>query len=273
MSWVFEPSVSLEIVKISSNPDITNDNACYSLEGAIFDVFNSANEKIGSVTTDAGGKGRLDDIVAGSGFYLVEQQPPKGYAKENERISFDIRSGETTTVNVQNKPQGDPTTILLQKHDADTDTNQAQGGLGLADAHFTIKYYKGQYTSADQLSGATPVRTWTVKTNSVGVALLHPDYVVAGDPLYYDSTGRIPTLPLGTISIQETKAPTGYLINDELFIRTITSSGVLESVSTYNEPIVKENADPWRRQRGEMGCRAKQAGRSARRRIFGRRSF
>ncbi|MEG1754496.1 MAG: hypothetical protein RR234_11340, partial [Christensenella sp.] len=83
-------------------------------------------------------------------------------------------------------------------------------------------------------------RSWVVKTNDKGVALLLPNYVVSGDPLYYDSSGKIPTLPLGTMTVQETKPPVGYLNNDELFIRRITPNGTIEAVSTYNAPNVKE---------------------------------
>ena len=52
--------------------------------------------------------------------------------------------------------------------------------------------------------------------------MLHPDYLVSGDAFYYNSAGTIVTLPLGTVTIQETKAPEGYLINNELFIRGFT---------------------------------------------------
>ena len=47
--------------------------------------------------------------------------------------------------------------------------------------------------------------------------------------------------PIGTITIQETKAPEGYLLNPEVFVRQITSTGTSESVNTYNNPIVPEN--------------------------------
>ena len=45
---------------------------------------------------------------------------------------------------------------------------------------------------------------------------------------------------VGTITIQETKAPTGYFINNEVFVRKITSSGSTETVTTYNYPEVNE---------------------------------
>ena len=241
MSWDYTPTGNVEIIKVSGNPAMTDANPCYSLEGAVFDVYNSRDNKIGSITTDSNGKGRLDGMETGSGFYLVEIKPPKGYKESDAKIKFDITSGQTTTVKVSNKPQNDPVDILLKKQDADTETAKPQGGASLAGAQFTIRYYKGLYSSASELSGVAPARTWVVKTDTDGYALLHPDYIVSGDPLYYGSNGTIPTIPLGTVTIQESKSPTGYRINNELFIRQITSSADgTESVRTYNAPIVKE---------------------------------
>ena len=48
-------------------------------------------------------------------------------------------------------------------------------------------------------------------------------------------------LPLGTITIQETKAPKGYMLNSEVFIRQIKGDGsALEGVETYNMPTIPE---------------------------------
>ena len=47
-------------------------------------------------------------------------------------------------------------------------------------------------------------------------------------------------MPVGTITIQETKAPTGYFINDKVFVQKITSSGDAERVETYNQPEILE---------------------------------
>lgn len=66
-----------------------------------------------------------------------------------------------------------------------------------------------------------------MKTNEKGRCYLTKEYKVSGDEFYYDSNGNI-TLPLGTITIQETKAPKGYLLNEEIFVRQITSKGTGE---------------------------------------------
>ena len=60
------------------------------------------------------------------------------------------------------------------------------------------------------------MHSWIIQTkeittkggNKVYRAVLSNDYFVAGDALY--SASGINTLPLGTISIEETKAPEGY---------------------------------------------------------------
>lgn len=238
VGWNYNPTGHLEIQKVSSNPAMSNNNPCYSLAGAVFDVYDGGGSKVGSITTDANGWGRLEDLPAGSGYYLVEIKPPKGFALNNSRISFTIVSGQTVTVQVSDLPQNDPVGIILRKQDAETSAATPQGGATLAGAEFTVKYYKGLY-SADQLSGRTPDRTWVLKTGANGTAYLHPDYLVSGDAFYYAGNGD-PTLPLGTVTIQETKPPTGYLINNELFIRQITSQGTAESVRTYNQPIVPD---------------------------------
>ncbi|MDL2236418.1 type IV secretory system conjugative DNA transfer family protein [Christensenellaceae bacterium OttesenSCG-928-K19] len=241
ISWDYTPTSNLEIVKVSSNPAFTDNNDCYSLEGAVFGVYNGSDEKIGSITTDKDGKGKLEGIAANqTGLYILEEKPPKGYAEHTEKIPFEIVAGQTTTVEVKNKPQGDPVTILLKKQDEALAEGKAQGGATLKGAQFTIKYYKGIYTESE-LKGKTPARKWIVETNANGFAMLHPDFVVAGsDPLYFASNGTTPTIPLGTVTVQETKAPTGYRINDEIFVRYSKTEGRREAVNTYNEPIIKE---------------------------------
>jgi len=240
LGWDLAPG-HLEIRKVSSNPSMSDGSSLYSLAGAIFDVFNGSNQKLGSITTDVYGRGRLDNIDARqTGLYIVEVKPPKGFAENRTRIPFEIVSGETVTVTVSNRPQNDPVGILLRKRDADTNTTTPQGDALLEGAEFTVRYYPELYSSESELTGVAPKRTWVLRTDKNGVAFLLPSHLVSGDPFYIASNGD-PTLPLGTVTIQETKAPEGYLLNNELFIRQIASNGVAESVRTYNVPIVPEN--------------------------------
>ena len=170
------------------------------------DVYKRQGERLGGITTDESGKGRLDGIAAGqSGLYLLEETAPKGYAKHTEKIPFEIVSGQTAAVTVTNHPQGDPVTILLKKQDGNTASNTPQGNADLGGAQFTIRYYQGLYQGADELKGKTPERTWIVETDRDGYAALLPQSLVPGsDPLYYASNGTTPTIPLGTVAVSYT---------------------------------------------------------------------
>ena len=149
-----------------------------------------------------------------------------------------VAVGKTEAVNgedgVTDVPQNDPASIVVQEVDKSAGIASALGKGTLAGAEFTVKFYAGQYTKDSLPAQAT--RTWVFMTNESGYALFDADFIVSGDSLYEDSLGN-PTLPLGTVSIQETKAPTGYLLTDtELRVQNITSDGTLETVRTFVEP-------------------------------------
>ena len=101
----------------------------------------------------------------------------------------------------------------------------------------TVRFYKGYYTKSEIQSGKADSafkRSWTVKTDSDGYAELSKDYLVASNNDFYYLNG-LPTLPLGTVTIQETKAPAGYVKDNTLYVQQIKSNSSLTSVSTYNE--------------------------------------
>lgn len=182
------------------------------------------------------------ELEAGT-YYLKEVTPPKGYALSSAINKITVTSGKTTQYGTNGElkdyPQNDPINILLGKIDKETNKNKPQGSASLEGAEFTVKYYKGLYDSDPAKSGQIPSRSWVLRTDSDGYCDLSDAYKISGDKFYYDSNNII-VLPIGTITIQETKAPTGYFINNEVFVRKITPSGHAESVKTYNQPEVLE---------------------------------
>lgn len=253
-----EPPVKkgkLCIKKTSANPAITDNNPCYSLQGAEYGVYKSeadakANKNkvktltIGKYDNSEKNKDWSNEVELDEGtYYVKETKNPKGYALNNSVVKVTIKANESSWIGTNGEfkdyPQSDPVRILLGKVDKETNKNKPQGSASLAGAEFTIKYYKGLYDSDPAKSGQVPARSWVVKTDSDGYCRLDKAFVVSGDELYYASNGDA-TLPIGTITIQESKAPTGYFINNEVFVRKITTSGSVEGVNTFNMPTVNE---------------------------------
>lgn len=237
----YEPAGKVEIQKSSANPSITDGNACYSLEGAVYQLLDKNLSVATTLTTDANGYACAEGIAPGS-YTLKEITAPKGYALPTEsqnNHNVIVQSSQTTVVKVTDNPQNDPVSILLEKVDSSSNTNEPQGNASLAGAEFTVKYYAGMYDSDPAKLGETAVRTWVFKTDEDGFVYYSEEWKVSGDELYYMTNGEA-TIPLGTITIQETKAPENYLINSQVFIRQINSDGYDEWVNTYNQPTISE---------------------------------
>lgn len=245
----------LSIMKKSANPEITDNNPCYSLQGAEYGVYktkaDATNDKnkvntliIGKYDNTEKNKNWSNEIELEAGtYYVKETKAPKGYALNPNAVKVVIEAGKNTWIGEESNdfvdyPQSDPVRILLGKVDKETNKNKPQGSASLAGAEFTVKYYKGLYDEDPATQGQTPARTWVLKTNENGFATLSSKYKVSGDDFYYASTGA--TLPVGTLTIQETKAPTGYFINNEVFVRQIVASGNKEGVETFNQPEILE---------------------------------
>lgn len=240
-------SGSLKITKTSANTKITDGNTtCYDLAGAEYTVYSDkeTTKEVGKVTLDGSGAGELSGIKAGT-YYVKETKAPKGYALDEEAHEVTVTSGQATELVVKDVPQNDPALMKVQKVDAETGKPSALGAGTLAGAEFTVSYYDGFYTK-DTLP-EKPTRTWVLKTDSDGQTSLlatafdRDAYFVSGDAFYTSTNGK-PTLPLGTVTVQETKAPKGYMLpeNGELDVQQITSNTKVETVTGELLPNVSE---------------------------------
>lgn len=266
--------VKLKFKKESSNPDLTTDNDCYSLDGGMFAVF--ANKKsaydyladnsvknniVRYFITDSNGdckaiskdgnswdynaNSELYKIAYSDSYYAVEMAAPKGFKNYNRPVQMAINGTNggfaVLSVTIADEPLNDPIDILVRKKDAVTGQY-----TNMENAEFTVKYYSGYYYSENELIGKSPERKWVLKTDSDGYTHLDNEYRAEsdfGEAFYYVPNSSTPTLPLGTVTIQETKAPTGYKINPELFIRQIKVDEATGSITTFNEIEVPEPRD------------------------------
>ena len=247
-SWsgTYNPSGYAKLKKSSSDTSITNGNACYSLKDAVYGVYSekslSGASKVGTLTTDANGDSNTLTLTAGT-YYVKEVTAPKGYALDKTTYTITVKSGETSVLKVSDKPTMDPVGVLLGKVDKETNLNKPEGSLPLKGALFKVKFYAGvQMDSDPAASGKTVTKKWVFRTDADGFAYYDSQYLVSGDELYTGPTGS-KQLPLGTITIKETQAPEGYLINPTVYTVKITSeNNGSEFVYTYNEPTIAEQS-------------------------------
>ena len=247
-----------KLQKVSSNTNITDGNGNYSVSGATYGVFSDKDctKQLATLTTDENGNTDVVEVKAGT-VYIKELSAPAGYKVDKTIYPLTIKAGETATLNVSDTPKVTDTLIELFKIDMETQKDNPQGNASLAGAEFTWKYYAGFYNKDNLPDEAT--RTWVTKTiaetDSDGtthyITKLADAYKVSGDS-FYTQDGKA-VLPLGTLTVEETKAPNGYLLEGAymqagdkseqikgLYVTQITEDGDFAVLSGSNQFSVSD---------------------------------
>ena len=221
-TWQYTPVGYAQIIKTSSMPEVTNGNGYYgNINNAVFGVYDG-NTKIGEIKAN----GPAVEFPVGN-YTVREINVPTNFF-EMEVRNGEIVSGVTKKWEYENVPKMDPVTLLLKKVKKDGTTSTK-----LAGAEYTVKYYAG--TSAT----GTPERTWVMKTDANGLIRMNDAHKVSGDAFYYMADKVTVGFPYGTVTIQETKAPAGFLVNPEVI--TVKVDGKTQAFSQTNAPVSKES--------------------------------
>lgn len=234
---------SLRIHKTSANPEITDGNPCYSLKGAVYGVYKNqaCTEDTGKrLTVNEDGYSNTVDLAIGT-YYVKELTAPTGYILSTEVKGDTVTEGTTKTIEVTDEPGTDPIAITINKKTP----NATENVPSLEGTEFTVKYYNDYYSKESDLP-IKATRTWVFAAKyyrDIYMVNLSDSYKVGGDNLYYFN--GTPSVPYGTITIQETKPAAGYE-NDASFVGAdgekigsiimarVDDSGKLISVSTGN---------------------------------------
>lgn len=188
-----KPKYTVTLTKTSADVKITNGNANYSLEGAVYNVYKAyvnpnhdyANDPvIATFTTDANGKATLSRKLENSDYVTIEQVAPLGYTLDKNVHRFSI-NGKSANLDVVD----DPTKIRLtvRKKDADTNSNVPQGDATLEGAQYRITY-----TNNDEKIENI------VTTNKSGQAVLR-------------------NIPIGVlVTVEEIGVPLGYKLDSKV---------------------------------------------------------
>ena len=188
-----KPKYTVTLTKTSADVKITNGNANYSLEGAVYNVYKAyvnpnhdyTNDPvIATFTTDANGKATLSRKLENGDYVTIEQVAPLGYTLDKNVHRFSI-NGKSANLDVVD----DPTKIRLtvRKKDADTNSNVPQGDATLEGAQYCITY-----TNNDEKTENI------VTTNKSGQAVLR-------------------NIPIGVlVTVEEIGVPLGYKLDSKV---------------------------------------------------------
>lgn len=211
------------IKKVSASPELVKGNKLYSLEGAQYGIYSDAacTELLHTVTTGKDGNTEKVTLEIGT-YYVKEIKASPGYELDKETHTAEVKFGDNKILTLKENPSFVPLNLALQKIDKESGQSSPQGAASLAGAEFTVCYYDGFYTKENLPDyGNYPSdvkKKWIVKTvekekdgKKVYCADMGDNSCKAGGDGYFTASGSA-ALPLGTISIQETKAPKGYLL-------------------------------------------------------------
>ena len=166
---------------------------------------------------------------------MKETKAAPGYRINKDIFREKVDSDIPVSFNVPEEAGGDPASVLVQKKDSN-------GTILLEGCIFAIRYYDIRMDTDPAKAGKSAVRTWYIKTDKEGKADYNIQYLQAGSSqLYYNSFGT-PTIPIGTITIQEIQAPEGYVLDNTIHTFKITDnpSGI-PHVGVENDRVISNS--------------------------------
>lgn len=184
-----KPKYTVTLTKTSADVKITNGNANYSLEGAVYNVYKAyvnpnhdyTNDPVvATFTTQKDGHATLSKKLENGDYVTIEQVAPLGYTLDTSVHRFSV-DGKNTDIPVVDDPGR--IRLIIRKKDSTTGSSTASGNASLAGAVYRVSYLE---------NGATTYKDIT--TNSAGVAALRD-------------------IPLGLVSVQEISSPAGYKLD------------------------------------------------------------
>ena len=205
------PKYTVTLTKTSADVKITNGNANYSLEGAVYNVYEAngmpnhdyTNDPVvATFTTQKDGHATLSKKLENGDYVTIEQVAPLGYTLDTSVHRFSV-GGKSTDISVVDDPSA--VTLTVTKKDSDTNSSVAAGNASLAGAVYRVSYLQdGREVHKD------------ITTNSSGRAVLKG-------------------IPIGQIKVQEISSPLGYKLDPIVHIYNVAPHEVT-SVEFELEP-------------------------------------
>lgn len=246
----------LKIHKSSANPEMTDKNSCYKFEDIRYGIFTDAAcvNNLVVLTLDANGYSQPYELPEGT-YYVREADaaPGSGYQTNGTVYTVNVTAGTTADAPVMcettDVPLNDQLGIQINKINSDGTTT-----ADLSGAEYTITYYPKQYTSLVEIKEETDPEVkptvWVIQTlkaaNGNYRAMLDDAHIVpnsnsAGAVFGKNHTGTY-VIPLGTITVEETKAPAGFTKDGAVVSSAKTGATISGTNNVYLFQLVDENS-------------------------------
>ena len=200
------PKYTVTLTKTSADVKITNGNANYSLEGAVYNVYEAngmpnhdyTNDPVvATFTTQKDGHATLSKKLENGDYVTIEQVAPLGYTLDTSVHRFSV-DGKSTDIPVVDDPGYIQLTI--KKKDSDNNTGIASGDAKLEGAIYRVAYLE---------NGVTVTKDITINASAVA---------------------RLSNLPIGKLKVWEISAPIGYKLDSTVHVYDIKAHQVTSDI-------------------------------------------
>lgn len=201
-----KPKYTVTLTKTSADVKITNGNANYSLEGAVYNVYKAyvnpnhdyTNDPVvATFTTQKDGHATLSKKLENGDYVTIEQVAPLGYTLDTSVHRFSV-DGKNTDIPVVDNPGYIQLTI--KKKDSDNNTGIASGDAKLEGAIYRVAYLE---------NGVTVTKDITINASAVA---------------------RLSNLPIGKLKVWEISAPIGYKLDSTVHVYDIKAHQVTSDI-------------------------------------------
>ena len=233
----------VQITKKSNATQDILDLSAYTVSGAEFGVYEdqACTRKVPNGTLTTKENGVTDTLTlpcSADGtytYYVKETKAPDGHEISDNTahpvtVTLPNDAGAVKPVEFTDKAQS--TTMSAFAHKLDNK------GKPIQDVVFEAKLYDGIYKTVNECLQQTPKKTWYLKSDALGDVLINEDYTAdkykASDTFYkINCEVRI---PIGcTVTMQEVKAPSIYVIDDTIQIWETEPNKEVELKRHYND--------------------------------------
>ncbi len=200
-----KPKYTVTLTKTSADVKITNGNANYSLEGAVYNVYKAYDPNhdytndpvVATFTTQKDGHATLSKKLENGDYVTIEQVAPLGYTLDTSVHRFSV-DGKNTDIPVVDDPGYIQLTI--KKKDSDNNTGIASGDAKLEGAIYRVAYLE---------NGVTVTKDITINASAVA---------------------RLSNLPIGKLKVWEISAPIGYKLDSTVHVYDIKAHQVTSDI-------------------------------------------